>query len=128
MSPKMSDHGISGGDPVENVSMQHQVFSTVGEQGVIFLDPESVKMDGHEFAEHVIVVAPKIDDLGFFLINLFEDQADKTAAVLVPGSSAAVEAPGVDYVAIENKGAALRVLKESVYLLDLTVPHTQVHI
>ena len=94
-----------GRDAVKAVPVDHQIIAAVRRQGVFLQELKPAKTDREKAGQHIIMVAPQVDDLGSFLLHLFQHRADKLGVGIEPRSSPA-QGPAVDDVSIEDQALA----------------------
>jgi len=107
--------------------MQHEVFAARGFVDEIFYDGKFFEVHGHELGEDVVVITPKVDDLGVFFLELFENEADE-AGVAVGPAAGLFELPRVDDVAVEDEAITARVLEKVIYLANFAVVGPEVDV
>ncbi len=94
---------VVGGDAVEAVAVDdEEAFAIGGGVDVFFGEADFSEGEGEEAFEDFIVVAAKVDDLGFLFFRHLEDFADDAAVAGEP-FGAAFEGPAIDDVAVKDE-------------------------
>ena len=94
---------------------------------VVFDDGKVFECEREKRAEHIVVIAAEVNDLGVTLLKFLQDDADEAGVCLGP-LPGAFELPAIDDVAVEDEFLAADMTEEVIYFIDLAFGSAEVDI